>query len=555
VAFMQRTPCPLIDEIHLCILRALALYETATERKRRKLDLAMLDQLTWPEYVWEWLELSKDRQLLRHSLNKVPPQPRPLGAAGEHAGEQQGEGPGAGEVQGEAGEAPTAAAAARGGGRRGRHSRGHTPAAADQDVACSRHGSEQPPSAPGSPYPSGTPAAAAGAGAGAGRGGRSRLNVSSSGPAAPTSAAGGGGAAGNKRKRGMPIRCWVEGSGDDGRPGHRKGRPTDHMRVLKMIEKTRKSRAARSSGAKGGGPQDSGAPSAAAEDSSGRATPAGGVTPAVSGVGAAEGDGLGGSSSRPQRPGAAAAAAAAAGGEAGGEGASKAATAAAARVKLEGTAGEEQRNKGPAGLPPRPQQQQAAAADRAGGAGAAAADAAPAIKQERASTAAGQDAGDGNGDRQEDSEPPTKRPRRQASLTGGPSQGLSREASGAVTEDDAAAGASLPELTAQEVCELLQQGQPPALPSAALLAALHARKHGTASGATRRTDFWSLGPEANAAVLARLCDDLLDSGAIRAEIDRREAGGYMHAGKGGAGGVFAMKPRNKVRGWQLPGCP
>jgi hypothetical protein len=120
---MQRTPCPLIDEIHLCILRALALYETATERKRRKLDLAMLDQLTWPEYVWEWLELSKDRQLLRHSLDKVPPQPRPLG----HDAEQQGEGPGAGEAQGEAGEAPPAAAA-----RRGRRSRGDTPAAADQ---------------------------------------------------------------------------------------------------------------------------------------------------------------------------------------------------------------------------------------------------------------------------------------------------------------------------------------------------------------------------------------------------------------------------------------
>lgn len=532
---MQRTPCPLIDEIHLCILRALALYETATERKRRKLDLAMLDQLTWPEYVWEWLELSKDRQLLRHSLDKVPPQPRPLG----HDAKQQGEGPGAGEAQGEAGEAPPAAAA-----RRGRRSRGDTPAAADQDVACSRPGSEQPPSAPGSPYPSGAGAAAAGAGPGAGRGGRSRLNISSSGPAAPTPPVAGGAGAGNKRKRGMPVRCWVEGSGEGG-GGHRKGRPTDHMRVLKMIEKTRKSRAARSSGgAKGGGPQDSGAPSAAAGDSSGQATPADGATPAVSGVGTAEGDVLGGSSSRPK--------------SAADEGVSKAA---AGRVKLEGAAGEEQRSKGPAGRPPRPQQQQAAAADRGGGQQAAgtAGAAAAAVKQEQGSAAVKQEAGDGDGEGQADMEPPAKRPRRQPSLAegGAPGQGLSREASGAVTEDDAAADASLPELTAQEVCELLAQGRAPAVPSAALLAGLRARKHGTASGATRRMDFWSLGPEANAAVLARLCDDLLDSGAIRAEIDRRENGGYMHAGKGGAGGVFAMKPRTHapVRSWQCWVCP
>jgi hypothetical protein len=47
-----------MDEIHVCLLRALAIDETPTERAERELDLALLDHMTWPVYVWEWLRLT-----------------------------------------------------------------------------------------------------------------------------------------------------------------------------------------------------------------------------------------------------------------------------------------------------------------------------------------------------------------------------------------------------------------------------------------------------------------------------------------------------------------
>lgn len=74
-AMLLKQPTPLTDEVHLCVLRALALYETALDRKRRHLDLSLLDNATWPEYVWEWLELVGDKELL--ALRYLP-QSHPL---------------------------------------------------------------------------------------------------------------------------------------------------------------------------------------------------------------------------------------------------------------------------------------------------------------------------------------------------------------------------------------------------------------------------------------------------------------------------------------------
>ena len=51
-------PTPLADEIFVCILRGLAHDENRDERAKRTLDLAGLDLVTWPEYLWEWLRLS-----------------------------------------------------------------------------------------------------------------------------------------------------------------------------------------------------------------------------------------------------------------------------------------------------------------------------------------------------------------------------------------------------------------------------------------------------------------------------------------------------------------
>jgi len=53
-------PTALMDELHVCVLRALAFDEVEEEREERKLDLGMLDHLTWPCYVWEMLRLTED---------------------------------------------------------------------------------------------------------------------------------------------------------------------------------------------------------------------------------------------------------------------------------------------------------------------------------------------------------------------------------------------------------------------------------------------------------------------------------------------------------------
>ena len=53
-------PSPLLDEVHVCLLRLLALDEPRSERSRRSLDLALLDAVTWPPYVWEYLRLRGD---------------------------------------------------------------------------------------------------------------------------------------------------------------------------------------------------------------------------------------------------------------------------------------------------------------------------------------------------------------------------------------------------------------------------------------------------------------------------------------------------------------
>lgn len=56
---------PLLDEVFLCILRAFAQDENKDSRNTRILDLDQLDQLTWSEYVWEWLRLTAN-PLARH---------------------------------------------------------------------------------------------------------------------------------------------------------------------------------------------------------------------------------------------------------------------------------------------------------------------------------------------------------------------------------------------------------------------------------------------------------------------------------------------------------
>ena len=51
--------------LQLCLMRALALDEGRLARAARKLDLALLDAVTWPEFVWDHLKRVGD-DLHRH---------------------------------------------------------------------------------------------------------------------------------------------------------------------------------------------------------------------------------------------------------------------------------------------------------------------------------------------------------------------------------------------------------------------------------------------------------------------------------------------------------
>ena len=50
--------------LQICLIRSLAFDENKAERAQRGLDLAALDSMSWPEYVWEYLYMHDDD--LRH---------------------------------------------------------------------------------------------------------------------------------------------------------------------------------------------------------------------------------------------------------------------------------------------------------------------------------------------------------------------------------------------------------------------------------------------------------------------------------------------------------
>ena len=57
--------------LQLCLMRALALDEGRLARAARKLDLALLDAVTWPEFVWDHLKRVGDD--LHHYRYDVAP--------------------------------------------------------------------------------------------------------------------------------------------------------------------------------------------------------------------------------------------------------------------------------------------------------------------------------------------------------------------------------------------------------------------------------------------------------------------------------------------------
>lgn len=50
--------------VQVCLIRSLAFDENKAERAERALDLSLLDAVSWPEFVWEYLYMRHDD--LRH---------------------------------------------------------------------------------------------------------------------------------------------------------------------------------------------------------------------------------------------------------------------------------------------------------------------------------------------------------------------------------------------------------------------------------------------------------------------------------------------------------
>ncbi|BDA48817.1 probable pH-interacting protein at C-terminar half [Coccomyxa sp. Obi] len=83
-ALFATHPTPLMDEVHVSLLRALAEDETRAQRAQHALDLALLDAVTWPEYLWDFLRIVADPSGHLSSALAVPQQestlPRTQGA-------------------------------------------------------------------------------------------------------------------------------------------------------------------------------------------------------------------------------------------------------------------------------------------------------------------------------------------------------------------------------------------------------------------------------------------------------------------------------------------
>mgnify|MGYP001810920598 CR=1 FL=1 len=75
----------------MCVLRALAVDETPKERADRSLDPSLIDPLSWPAYVWEFLALTQDPLGEEEWAHRLPPEKRQAlreaaAAAGKAAG-------------------------------------------------------------------------------------------------------------------------------------------------------------------------------------------------------------------------------------------------------------------------------------------------------------------------------------------------------------------------------------------------------------------------------------------------------------------------------------
>lgn len=100
----------------MCMLRALCVDETPKERAEHGLDPSLLDPMTWPPYVWEFLRLTEDELAEQEWAHRATPKPQQDAAAGgKKGGGRKGGGGAAARKAKEAAAAAVAAASSAAG--------------------------------------------------------------------------------------------------------------------------------------------------------------------------------------------------------------------------------------------------------------------------------------------------------------------------------------------------------------------------------------------------------------------------------------------------------
>ena len=107
-----------MDEVHVCMLRALCVDETPKERAEHGLDPSLLDAMTWPPFVWEFLRLTEDELAEQEWAHRATPKAQQDAAAGggKKSGGRKGGGGAAARKAKEAAAAAVAAASSAAGG-------------------------------------------------------------------------------------------------------------------------------------------------------------------------------------------------------------------------------------------------------------------------------------------------------------------------------------------------------------------------------------------------------------------------------------------------------
>lgn len=82
-------PCQLIDEVHLSLMRLILLDMLPEDRGFFGIEISFLDNTTWPEFIWRYLEFKHEQVLQKKKEEKKKDQTEAMADEGYHGGQTQ----------------------------------------------------------------------------------------------------------------------------------------------------------------------------------------------------------------------------------------------------------------------------------------------------------------------------------------------------------------------------------------------------------------------------------------------------------------------------------